>query len=98
MNPINIPEAFTLPLRLSLISCLVNREKTFTEIKNITKATDGNISVQLSKLQKWGYVESRKRLIDGKKQTVYSITQFGLSKLEEYVALLESIVRSSSKE
>ncbi|MDW7649762.1 MAG: transcriptional regulator [Bacillota bacterium] len=96
MEPNNIPEAFTLPLRLSLISCLVDGEKTFNEIKDITKATDGNISVQLSKLQKWGYVESKKGVIDRKKQTVYMITQFGLNKLEEYVVLLESIVRRTT--
>jgi hypothetical protein len=33
----NIPEALTLPLRLSLISCLVDGEKTFKEIQSITK-------------------------------------------------------------
>lgn len=99
MEITNIPEAFTLPLRLSIISCLVNGEKTFNEIKSITEASDGNISVQLSKLQKWGYLESEKRIMKKRFQTVYSITQFGLNKLEEYVALLEGIVRNSkSKE
>jgi DNA-binding PadR family transcriptional regulator len=88
----NIPEAFTLPLRLAIISYLVGGEKTFNEIKGITKATDGNISVQLSKLQKLGYVESQKRKTGKRKETVYSITQFGLNKLEEYVVLLENIV------
>ncbi|WP_218076152.1 transcriptional regulator [Desulfuribacillus stibiiarsenatis] len=92
----NIPEAFTLPLRLSLISCLVRGQKTFNEIKLITKATDGNISVQLSKLQKWGYVESEKKIIDKKMQTVYSLTSFGRDELEEYVVLLETIIRDSS--
>jgi predicted transcriptional regulator len=91
----NIPEAFTLPLRLSIISYLVNGEKTFNEIKSMTKASDGNISVQLSKLQKWGYVESEKKAIEKRSQTVYSLTQVGLDQLEEYVSLLEKIVRSS---
>ncbi|OEF96171.1 transcriptional regulator [Desulfuribacillus alkaliarsenatis] len=93
----NIPEAFTLPLRLSLISSLVSSEKTFNEIKEITKATDGNISVQLSKLKKWGYIESKKSVIDQKKQTIYSITEFGMNKLEEYVVLLEAIVNRSNE-
>ena len=53
----NIPEAFSLSIRLKLISCLLNGEKTFKELKQITKATDGNISVQLSKLEEWGYIE-----------------------------------------
>lgn len=88
----NIPEAFTLPLRLSLISCLVDGKKTFNEIKDVTKASDGNISVQLSRLQKWGYVESQKIKTGKRRETVYSVTQFGLNKLEDYVSLLESII------
>ena len=35
----NIPEAFSLSIRLKLISCLLNGEKTFKELKQITKAT-----------------------------------------------------------
>lgn len=87
----NIPEAFTLPLRLSLLSCLVKEKKNFNQIKNITNASDGNLSVQLSKLEKWGYIKSEKSLIL-KKQTVYYITEFGLNQLKEYVELLEKII------
>ena len=90
----NIPEALTLPLRLSIISYLVDGQKTFNQIKSMTEASDGNISVQLSKLQKWGYVESEKRAVEKRFQTVYSLTQFGLKQLEEYVLLLEKIVRN----
>lgn len=56
----NIPEAFSLSIRLKLISCLLNGEKTFKELKQITKATDGNISVQLSKLEEWGILNRKK--------------------------------------
>ncbi len=92
----NIPEALTLPLRLSLISCLVDGEKTFKEIQSITKSSDGNIYVQLSKLEKWGYIKSEKKMINKKIQTLYTITEFGLNKLEEYVVLLEEIVRKNN--
>ena len=91
----DIPEAFTLPLRLSIISCLVNGKKTFTEIKNITKASDGNISVQLSKLKKWGFIESEKCKINNYSQTIYTITELGLKNLEDYVELLEKIIQNS---
>ena len=56
----NIPEAFSLSIRLKLISCLLNGEKTFKELKQITKATDGNISVQLSKLEEWDILNRKK--------------------------------------
>lgn len=93
MKLTNIPEAFTLPLRISIISCLIGGQKTFNEIKEITKATDGNISVQLSKLYKWGYIESKKSRGKKYSQTIYTITRFGIKSLEDYVALLEEIIK-----
>lgn len=90
----NIPEALTLPLRLALISSLINGEKSFNDIKEITSASDGNISVQLTKLENWGYIKSEKRLDRTKNKTFYIITQFGANQLEEYVSLLERIIKS----
>lgn len=95
MNVNNISEAFTLPLRLALISCLVDGEKTFNEIKNITKASDGNISVQLSKLENLEFISSNKKLTNKKLFTVYQITELGLISLQDYVSLLESILKDS---
>lgn len=94
MNVNNISEAFTLPLRLSLVSCLINGEKTFSEIKNITNASDGNISVQLSKLENMKIVTSNKILINKKNLTIYRITEFGLTSLQEYVLFLENILNT----
>lgn len=91
----NISEAFTLPLRLSLISCLVNGEKTFNELKSITEASDGNISVQLSKLEKLKFITSNKTFINTRYITVYEITELGLNSLQEYVSLLEGILKQS---
>lgn len=90
----DIPEAFSLSIRLKLISSLIDGEKTFTELKNITKATDGNISVQLSKLEDWGYIISDKRICGKRPKTSYKITGFGIQQLEEYVVLLESILNN----
>lgn len=88
----NIPEALSLPLRLKLISCLVNGRKTFKELKELVEASDGNMSVQLSKLENWGIIISKK-IIKGKKpQTTYEITEYGIDVLKEYVKLLESII------
>ncbi len=91
----NIPEAFTLSIRLKLISCLLSGEKTFTDIKQITKATDGNISVQLSKLEEWGYIVSDKSICGKRPKTSYRITEFGIQQFEEYVSLLEQILKGN---
>lgn len=88
----NIPEALSLPLRLKLISCLVNGKKTFNELKSLVEATDGNISVQLSKLEKWGFVISTKKIEEKKTKTTYEITDYGISTLKEYVELLKKII------
>jgi DNA-binding HxlR family transcriptional regulator len=88
----NIPEALTLPLRLKLISCLVESKKTFNELKDMVQATDGNLSVQLSKLEKWNYISSKKKLEGKKTKTTYEVTEFGICMLKEYVELLEKII------
>lgn len=88
----NIPEALSLPLRLKLISCLVNGKKTFNELKDLVEASDGNMSVQLSKLEQWGFITSVKK-IDGKKtRTTYEITDYGICMLKEYVELLKRVI------
>lgn len=92
----NIPEALALPLRLSLLSFLVNGEKTFSEIKSLTGASDGNISVQLKNLESWGYLIHEKRFTLTKNITYYAITDFGLNSLEEYISLLEKILKHSN--
>ena len=48
-------------LRLAIISLLVSEEKAdFARIKEVTKATSGNISVQIQKLEAAGYISIKK--------------------------------------
>lgn len=91
----NIPKAFGSPLRLSLVTGLVSGERNFKELKMITRASDGNISVQLTKLEKWGYITSKKEIVNRKMRTTYKISEIGFKQLEEYVELLDSILRQS---
>ena len=89
-----MPEAFSLPLRLKLISSLVDGTKSFQELKELTLATDGNISVQLTKLENWGYVKSKKAIRNKKMHSSYQLTYFGRKQLEEYVELLNRFLKS----
>ena len=88
----NIPEAFSLPLRLKLISCLINGKKTFNELKELVQASDGNMSVQLTKLEKWNLISSDKKIEEKKTKTTYEITDYGVHLFREYVKLLEDII------
>lgn len=94
MDITEIPEAFTLPLRLSIISSLIEANKTFKELKQLTQATDGNLSTQLSKLETWNYITSEKVIENKKMKSSYTITNFALKQFEEYVDLLFTILKS----
>ena len=60
MNIDTIPEAFSVTLRLKILTALVSASRTFKELREITQATQGNLSVQLTKLEEWGYLTSQK--------------------------------------
>ncbi len=73
-------------LRLAIISYLVSKGSSdFNELKKITKATSGNISVQLKKLEKAGYVLITKGFLNNYQHTSVEITKKGIDAFEEYV-------------
>lgn len=92
MNIDSIPEAFSVALRLKIISSLVSASKTFNELREMTQATQGNLSVQLTKLETWGYITSDKVIEKKRTKTTYTLTDFGLTQFEEYVALLQAVL------
>jgi len=85
----NIPDILQNKLRLTIIVSLLTGSKSFKEIKEITKATDGNLSIQFKKLENEKYINIKKEFINNKPCTVYTITPFGKKQLMDYVALLE---------
>ncbi len=92
MKGYQIQEAVCSKLRLQIISNLVSKKLLFTELKKLTNASDGNLSVQLKKLEGWEYTKSEKKLINGKGVTQYQITEIGIKQFEEYVVFLESVI------
>jgi len=79
------------PLRLAIISFLVSREcSDFNELKKITGATAGNISVQLKKLEQAGYIHIQKGYKNNYPHTAVTLTQKGLNAFENYVDAIKS--------
>lgn len=77
-------------LRLAIISFLVaNGKSDFTEIKDITQATAGNISVQLKKLESASYITITKGFLNNYQHTAIEITPEGLKAFEEYVEAIK---------
>lgn len=81
-------------LRLGVISILVEAgEAEFTFLKEQTRATAGNLSVQLEKLSAAGYLEIRKSFKGKRPCTQCRITQSGLDAFAEYVDALRSYIQ-----
>ena len=78
-------------LRLAIMSVLLSVESAdFTYLREQTGATAGNLSVQLDKLQKAGYITVEKGFKGKMPRTTCSITPEGISAFEEYVMALKS--------
>ena len=80
-------------LRLAIMSVLLSVESAdFVFLREQTKATAGNLSVQLDKLQKAGYITIEKGFKGKMPRTTCAITQQGVEAFEEYVTALRSYI------
>lgn len=80
-------------LRLAVISILVSVKKAdFSYLKEQTKSTAGNLSVQLQKLKEADYIEIEKSFKDNYPQTTCKITKTGLKAFEEYVRTIKQYI------
>ena len=81
-------------LRLAVISFLLSVDKAeFTLLKEKTKSTAGNLSVQLDKLSEAGYISVEKSFKGKKPLTTCRITKKGLKAFEEYVSNLKQYIQ-----
>ena len=80
-------------LRLATISILMSVESAeFTFIKEKTESTAGNLSVQLDKLEKAGYISVKKSFKGKRPLTTCKITKKGVKAFEEYVENLKDYI------
>ncbi len=83
-------------LRLAVVSVLISvKEAEFTFLKEKTKATSGNLSVQIQKLKDAGYIDVVKQFKDNYPQTICKITKKGINAFEQYVKDLQSYLGSN---
>ena len=81
-------------LRLAVMSVLVNLEEAdFVYLREVSKATAGNLSVQLDKLSDAGYISVEKTFEGKKPRTICRITPVGLQAFENYVDALKSYLK-----
>ncbi len=81
-------------LRLAVMSVLIGVEEAdFTFLREQTGATAGNLSVQIDKLQKAGYVDVEKTFRGKMPRTVCRITSEGVKAFEDYTEALKSYLK-----
>lgn len=86
LNPL-----FMTELRLSIMSILMEAEEAdFLYIKEITGASNGNISVQLDNLEKAGYIEVHKGFVGKKTRTWCVATEKGREAFYDHFEALKS--------
>ncbi|MEL6606555.1 MAG: transcriptional regulator [Cyanobacteria bacterium J06614_10] len=77
-------------LRLKIVSHLMAAGGSdFSEVKEVTGASSGNISVQIKKLQEVGYIEVEKGFKNNYQHTALSMTEKGTKAFEAYVEELK---------
>lgn len=80
-------------LRLAVMSLLIGLEEAeFTFLKEKTESTAGNLSVQLDKLEKAGYIMIEKTFRDKRPLTTCKITSEGVKAFEAYVENLKNYI------
>ena len=80
-------------LRLSIVSLLVGLEEAeFLYLREKTNTSAGNLSLQLDKLQKAGYVSIKKGFKGKYPVTTCKITSKGLKAFERYVTTIKSYI------
>ena len=80
-------------LRLSIVSLLVGLEEAeFVYLKEKTNTSAGNLSLQLDKLQKAGYVSIKKGFKGKYPVTTCKLTSKGFKAFERYVTTIKSYI------
>lgn len=83
-------------MRLGIVSALAaNESLTFSELKEMLKTTDGNISVHARKLEEAEYISCRKSFDGRVPKTEYRLTAAGRRALERYLDHMEALIHAA---
>ncbi len=83
-------------LRLGIISALaVNESLGFTELRDLLKTTDGNLSVHARKLEEAKYLSCSKSFVGRTPHTEYRITAQGRRALQRYLDHMEALIAAT---
>ena len=79
--------------RLGIISALAGGDKLeFTYLRDTLHLTDGNLSVQIRKLEEAGYIKVEKVFVERKPKTFCKITRKGQRAIKKLINILEALI------
>jgi DNA-binding MarR family transcriptional regulator len=82
--------------RLAIMSMLAaSPELSFTEMRDTLNMTDGNLTTHIRTLQEAGYLSVTKSFQNNRPLTTCSLTAAGKKAFNNYINLLEQIIRQS---
>lgn len=89
----------TSELRFYIVTVLAMYQSVdFSFLKQQLDATDGNLSVNLSKLEEAGYLTVKKEFVGKKTRSTYTITPEGLAKLSAHLDTMEAVKNRLAQE
>jgi len=79
--------------RLGIIAALMGGDKLdFTYLRNALNLSDGNLSIQIRKLEEAGYIKVEKIFVDRKPKTFCKITRKGQKAVKNLIGKLEALI------
>ena len=82
--------------RLAILAALAASEPLgFTDLKDITGSTDGNLSVHARRLEDAGYVHCDKTFAGRTPRTEYRLTAVGRRALEKYLEHMDALIKAT---
>jgi DNA-binding MarR family transcriptional regulator len=84
-------------IRLGAVAYLAAVDNaSFSELRDMVGATDGNLSAHLRKLEEAGYVRADKSFVNRKPQTRLSLTHEGRQAWNEWLDRIERLTRAAA--
>jgi len=95
-DPLELDRLIHERVRLGIVSALaVNGSLTFTDLKELLGATDGNLSAHARRLEDAGYVRCQKSFESRMPRTEYELTKLGCRELQLYLDHMEAIISAT---
>ena len=88
---------FNSIVRVKILALLYGSEYCeFNYLKERLNLTDGNLEHHLKKLEKNGFIELRKSIINGRIKTVVKITEKGRNEFKKYLYEILELTRENN--